>query len=146
MLSLKSCNNKDKIPHQFIFPAVKSFERLPMNVKILSLQLSDSVLLSGNLGGIRRVKTLQKVGAKPAFQRQLAKELDFVPRTEASDSTVGNVKESLFLTTNRAGSWIATNTDCCLHYSSRTVKLSERLISMFLFVEHYSTCYLPVFS
>ena len=57
-----------KIVHEFTRPAVKSFERLPVNVKSLLLQLLDLVLFPRTLGEIRGVKKLQKVGARPAFQ------------------------------------------------------------------------------
>lgn len=277
-----------KIVHKFIRPAVKSFERLPMNVKTLLLQLVDLVLFPRTLGEIRRVKQLQKVEARPAFQlnrdtglakfnveeiftnkaiafsremlqkylqngneksnskdylrqifnsgmldsdskflldwatspevllpvssyfnkypllhdisvfyspptseiqdsfkgsqlfhmdgggtqcvklwllcedvalengptvlvpaaisQSIAKELSYEPGTKISDSTVGNVDDSVFVATGPAGSWFATDTDRCLHYGSRTGKSSGRLVLMFHFVEHNSTYYLPVFS
>lgn len=56
-----------KIVHKFIRPAVKSFERLPMNVKTLLLRLLDLLLLPRTLGEILRVKKLQKLGARGAF-------------------------------------------------------------------------------
>jgi hypothetical protein len=57
-----------KIVHKFIRPAVKSFERLPMNVKSSMLQILDLVLFPRTLAEIRRVKNLEKVGARAAFQ------------------------------------------------------------------------------
>jgi hypothetical protein len=277
-----------KIVHKFIRPAVKSFERLPTNVKTMLLKILDLVLFPRTLGEIRRVKKLQKVGVRAAFQlnrnsglakfnvedsftnkaiafsretlhkylqngdeksnskdylrqifnsgmltsdskflldwatspevllpvssyfekypllhdisvfyspptselqdsfngsqlfhmdgggtqcvklwllcedvalengptvlipaaisQSIAKELGYEPGTKISDSTVGNVEDSLFVATGPAGSWFATDTDRCLHYGSRTGKSTGRLVLMFHFVEHNSTYYLPMFS
>jgi hypothetical protein len=277
-----------KIVHKFIRPAVKSFERLPMNVKTLLLQLLDLILFPRTLGEIRRVRKLQNAGATAAFRldrntglakfnvedsftnkavafsrktlreylqngneksnskdylrqifnsgmlssdskflvdwatspevllpvssyfkkypllhdisvfyspptselqdtfkgsqlfhmdgggtqcvklwllcedvalengptvlvpaaisQSIAKELGYEPGTKISDSTVGNVEDSLFVATGPTGSWFATDTDRCLHYGSRTGKSTGRLVLMFHFVEHNSTYYLPIFS
>lgn len=81
-----------------------------------------------------------------AISQSIAKELGYKPGTKISDSTVGNVEDSLFVATGPAGSWFATDTDRCLHYGSRTGKSTGRLVLMFHFVEHNSTYYLPMFS
>ena len=85
-----------KIVHKFIRPQVKTFERLPMDTKVLLLRFLDWTLLPRTLVEIYRVNALNRSKVPPAFELERQKGLTkFQVGESFTDSAVRFSREIL---------------------------------------------------